>query len=451
MVHFVWKTLFTTMKGICAMKRSRFLMIPLLGYSVLTFLTPLGLADVVPGDVIDKTNWEKVQGLVPDSVLTWVKDGKIVLNVGELSYEPRDCFPPHVLEGSKKNAGRYALADDHWIVEAGTGKRADYIVGVPFPEIDPPDPKAGEKIMYNHKYVQYGLGNARGEAPVLFIGPNGYERAVDLEVLQTAMDGNPKCMGSANPDGLIKQQILVVRSPYDMAGMAVMTWRFRDPNKQDMCFGYAPAIRRVRRMSPANRSDSLFGSDLTNDDVSLYDGMLAAMEWRLVREQEALIPFMDVDPARIEQNGQGEWKTTDKIKPAIYGYEKEGWQGAPWAPVNWFWVKRPTYVIEMRPRDPYYNYGTQHLWFCPDARSPAYKIIHDRSGKYWKTLAKARMVGESEDKNMRLTIMGDTIYVDERSSHATLGPVASPKIIVTYFADMKLDCFSLAGFQKFCK
>jgi hypothetical protein len=305
--------------------------------------------------------------------------------------------------------------------------------------------------MYDHKYVQFGLGNVRAEAPILFVGPTGYERAVDLEFLQTAMDGNPKYVGMANPDGLVKQQILVVRNPYDMAGMAVMTWRFRDPNKQDTCFGYAPAIRRVRRMSPANRSDSLFGSDATNDDVGLYDGMIAAMEWRLVTTQEALIPFMDEDPAPIEQNGQGEWKTTDKIKPGIYGYEKAGWQGAPWAPLNWVWAKRLTYVFEMRPKDPYYNYGNQYLWFCPEAYSPAYKIIHDRSGKYWKTVFKARMVGESADKNMRATLMGDTIYVDERSNHATLGPVASPKITLTFFADLKLDWFTLAGFQKFCK
>lgn len=30
-------------------------------------------ADVAPGDVIDKTNWEKAQGLLPEPVLDWVK------------------------------------------------------------------------------------------------------------------------------------------------------------------------------------------------------------------------------------------------------------------------------------------------------------------------------------------------------------------------------------------
>jgi hypothetical protein len=78
-------------------------------------------------------------------------------------------------------------------------------------------------------------------------------------------------------------------------------------------------------------------------------------------------------------------------------------------------------------------------------------VIRDRSGKHWKTLIKGRMVGESADKSMRLTILGDTVYVDDRSGHATLGPVAPPEIEQIAFANLQLEIFSLAGFQKFCK
>jgi hypothetical protein len=410
-----------------------------------------GLADVAPGDVIDKTNWEKAQGLLPESILGWVKDGKIALDIGQLSYDPHQCFPDYFLKGFEKNAGKYALDNEHWIVEVETGKRSEHVVGVPYPEIDPADPKAGEKVMYNNKYAQYSLGAARGEALVLLIGGTGYERTVGWEFLQTAMDGTPQSAGQANPDGLVKHQIIVVRSPYDLAGMATMTWRFRDPNKQDAVFGYAPSIRRVRRMSPANRSDSLFGSDVANDDAALYDGKMAAMEWRLLRRQDALIPFSDEVPTPLELNARREWVTNDRIKPAVYGFEKEGWQGAPWAPTNWVWAKCTTYVIEMKPKDRYYNYGLQHIWVSAEAFSPAYKIINDRSGKYWKTLVKARLVAESTDKTLRATILGDTIYIDERANHATLGRVATPEIVTTYSADLRVNIFSLAGFQKFCK
>lgn len=433
------------------MKRSDRIRIPALVLSLVLFLTNPGLADVVPGDVIDKTNWEKVRGLVPESVMNWVTEGKIVLNIGELTYEPRDYWPPFVLEAEEKNPGKYALADDHWIVEAKTDRRAGCIIGLPFPEIDPADPKAGEKILYNKKYAEYTLCDLRAGGPLHFISPSGYERSVDLKALQTAMDGNPKCAERAGPHGLLNQQIFAVSKPYDLAGMAIMTWRFRDPVKQDIVFGYAPMIRRVRRMSPANRSDALFGSDMTNDDAGLYNGKMSAMEWKLLRKQEALLPFSYKDPGVLEQNKQGEWETAVKGRTLMYGYDKQGWQGAPWAPLDWVWVKRPTYVIEMKPKDRYYNYGIQHIWIGVAYPSPAYKIINDRSGQYWKTIFKARMAGESADGAMRLTYLGDTIAVDERSNHATISKGVGPKNIVTYLADLDFNVFSLAGFQKYCK
>ena len=36
-------------------------------------------ADVTSGDVIDKTNWEKADGLVPDNVLDWLKRGDFTM------------------------------------------------------------------------------------------------------------------------------------------------------------------------------------------------------------------------------------------------------------------------------------------------------------------------------------------------------------------------------------
>jgi hypothetical protein len=105
----------------------------------------------------------------------------------------------------------------------------------------------------------------------------------------------------------------------------------------------------------------------------------------------------------------------------------------------------------MRPRDPYYNYGIQHLWVCAEVYSPAYKVIHDRSGAYWKTIFKARAVCESANKEMRLTILGDSIAVDGRLNHASILRTADAKNIYTYFADIDTNYFSLAGFQKFCK
>ena len=60
-------------------------------------LVPAARADVAPGDVIDKTNWEKAQDLLPEPVLDWVKKGDFILNIHGLKYRPLDFFPPYQL------------------------------------------------------------------------------------------------------------------------------------------------------------------------------------------------------------------------------------------------------------------------------------------------------------------------------------------------------------------
>jgi hypothetical protein len=230
-----------------------------------------------------------------------------------------------------------------------------------------------------------------------------------------------------------------------------MTWRYFDPQKQDNTFAYVPAIRRVRRMSSGNRSDALFGSDLAVDDAGGYDGKVTAMEWKFLRKQEALVPFPSTVPGRLVEGEEGGWLTSENIEVMVYGYQKEGWQGAPWAPVNWLWVKMPVYVLEMKAKDPYYNYGIQHIWVNPETWGYVYKTIYDKAGKYWKTFMGQPRYFESDDEGFRLAYIGDQILIDERSKHATIITGPSPTDIWNFHAEMDADDFSLAGFQKFCK
>jgi hypothetical protein len=265
------------------------------------------------------------------------------------------------------------------------------------------------------------------------------------------MDGNPRSVARPNPDRVEKYQIFLVKSPFDIAGSAIMTWRYFAPQKEDNTFAYLPAIRRVRRMSPGNRSDTLFGSDMSVDDASCYDGKITAMEWKLLRRQEALLPFNFTNAGLLVKNEDEEWESSDRMKKFAYGYEKEGWQGAHWAPLDWIWVKQPVYVIEVRAKDPYYNYGPQELWVYEGNWLPHYKIINDRAGKYWKAVVQAMGFFESQDKEMKLTYAGEQFTIDERADHATLVSGPTPTDIWQYNVEMDEDDFSLAGFQKFCK
>jgi len=408
-------------------------------------------ADVSPGDVIDKSNWEKAEGLLPEPVLEWVKNGDFVLDIRALKYRVLDFFPPYQLEAFKTNAGMYELDADGGIVDAKTGKTPEHIVGIPFPVIAEDDPRLAEKLIQNNHYMTYMPGDLRFPFQGIWLNRSGFERETESVLLQMALDGYPGALEIPGPANIEKYVIMALKKPYDLAGSSIMTWRYRDPNKQDNSFAYSPMIRRVRRMSAANRSDALMGSDLAVDDANGYDGKVTAFTWKVIRKQEVLLPALDVEPVRIVQNNLGEWETTKNIKPVIYGYQKEGWQGAAWAPTNLCWVKRPVIVIEMTAKDRYYNYGAQHIWFDPELYGCAYKVIHDKAGDYWKTLFISAAACESEDKSMRFYTVSTQQMIDDRSGHSTVIEDCSPRNIWAHFAQMDINYFSLGGFQKFCK
>ena len=408
-------------------------------------------ADVSPGDVIDKTNWEKAEDLLPEPVLEWVKKGDFVLDVHALKYRPLDFFPPFLIEAFKANVGKYELDADGGIVYAETGKEPNNIIGIPFPVTAEDDPRRAEKLMQNNHYMQYMPGHLRFPFQGIWLNRSGYLRETESLLIQMALDGYPGALEINNPGRIEKYVIMALKKPFDLAGSSIMTWRYRDPKKEDNSFAYSPMIRRVRRMSAANRSDALMGSDLAIDDANGYDGKVTAFTWKILRKQEALIPILDVEPQRIVRNDFGEWETTKDIKPVIYGYQKEGWQGAAWAPTNLCWVKRPVYVIEMRAKDRYYNYGAQYIWFEAEIFGCAFKVIHDKAGDYWKTLFISAAALESDDKSMRFYTVSTQQMIDDRAKRSTVIEDCSPRNIWAHFAQMDINSFSLGGFQKFCK
>jgi len=152
------------------------------------------------------------------------------------------------------------------------------------------------------------------------------------------------------------------------------------------------------------------------------------------------------------QNENEEWWIPKDVKKLVLGYTKDAWQGAPWPETNLAWVKRPVYLIEGKPKDKYYNYGTQTMWVDMQKYSITYKVINDRSGKYWKTLVKPDSGLVSKDEKMKFVVISAHIMVDERTDHAsTITGFGDRRTVSQYNAQMDINDFSLAGFQGYCK
>jgi hypothetical protein len=79
-------------------------------------------------------------------------------------------------------------------------------------------------------------------------------------------------------------------------------------------------------------------------------------------------------------------------------------------------------------------------------------VIHDRAGKYWKTLVAADSVAVSEDNKAGVKLVSvSLVLIDKRTDHATVLEGASPRHKLVFGVDLDQADFTLAGFQKYCK
>jgi hypothetical protein len=109
------------------------------------------------------------------------------------------------------------------------------------------------------------------------------------------------------------------------------------------------------------------------------------------------------------------------------------------------------WVFEGKSKDPYYNYGTQHIWTDGKADTPYYKVVFDRAGKFWKFIMVINAGFETEDKTFRIIDFMDHIAIDAKRGHASYVKNFNPDTEFVWFANLDLNDFSLAGFQKYCK
>ena len=318
-----------------------------------------------PGMTLDASTAHLAKGMLPDEILAYYEKGEwknriAAWPVGIMKYEKE------FLDGVEQNRGNLDLDEQGGIIDKRTGEQPPYIIGFPFPDIDPANPKAGAKVYWNFLYQNYNVGNSRNVVDLTWVSPDGVDRVSGQEVYFFYYDAQKKkYVPEKNPQNLLQQFIATTQSPQDLYGTTALGWRFRDPGKRDNNWAYVPALRRIRALSPANRSDGFLGSDMSQDDGPFFDGKTEDFEWKLAGEAEML---RLADPNSLEgktdrrPHPKGGYRTVF-APPPFAGFEDPTWTGVPWAPVAPVLVKRKAWIIEATPKDRYYLYGKIQLYF----------------------------------------------------------------------------------------
>jgi hypothetical protein len=350
-------------------------------------IRPAVAEEVAPGlkvgDVLDAQNAALAKDLLPPPILKHYEKGEyknriVAYPVGTAKWEKS------FLEATEKNAGQLDVDDRGTIVYKGSGKQPDYYYGFPFPLIDEKDPKAGVKIVWNQFLAYWYGGSSFNRTLVPMFSRKGLDREITANGWFNFFDGVPPKYRQPNPSQLQSQFLGVSLKPADLQGTASLTWRYREPGKRDSVWAFVPALRRVRAVSPANRSDGYLGSDLSGDDGFFFDGKPEDFEWKLVGKRDAL---RIVDPNAVSGNVPvppvpgGGWVVLTDLNPPTAGYWMKGWTGVPWAPTDAALAKRPMWVIEAIPRDKYYLYGRLELWIDAETWDGAWNLKYSWSGE----------------------------------------------------------------------
>jgi hypothetical protein len=402
---------------------------PLLFCVVVLTTRPVRAEPPGPGGVLDASNATTAAELLPPEVVARYQAGEYRNAVAAWSSAPP--FAPSFVAASADNARKLAVSERGTILEGPGGPRATGLYGLPF-RVDAADPLAGVKAIWNAYYSLWRVASTEDVLALDWVGRAGLERQAVLEAHTLYYEGVPSALApKENPLDLAAQQRAIVTTPADLNGTASLVWRFRDPEKEDEAWTYVPALRRVRKISPTNRSDGFLGSDLSQDDGSFFDGKPEAFEWKLVGEREG---FVLADPAslagRVVRTALPKGGYAEEWSPGqkVVGYQDKEWKGVAWAPVEPVLVRRKLWVVAARARDPYYLFHRIEIALDQETFQGVWSRKYDGQGALLRSLQFLVYAAQPtpEGEPMPASSMGYIGAVNVKSNRATIAGTAPP-------------------------
>lgn len=378
----------------------------------------------ITGKVIDKANCQEYKDLlIPMQLKAIEKDGWILkLATLDFDYKLDDKF----IAGSKKNAGKFAVHDG-WIVEKNTTNRVPFIFGHPFPEINPKDPDAGEKVMWNFKYLFYRKGTSTGIGSNVSINERGLEYDTGGGEIQFFTQGRYDGPVAKNPDNVLAGALGWKTYPMASRGGAGLTFEYND-ERPNASWVYSPLSRRIMRWGAGDRSAPLPAGDLWQDSQELWRGKNVTFNWKLIGERTILAGFAKTTKSKATLNSDG--SISFLPSPVKYGYEVQGWGGAPWVAIDVLYVPRKVWIIEGMPKDPYYNYGRHHFYVDQQTYEIWLQEVEDRAGNPWLWQYRNHEYFEaSNGMNNIGTTQGNGI-IDVKARHSTISGDATEAITI---------------------
>ena len=291
--------------------------------------------------------------------------------------------PAHrTIRATEKYAGAATLGPDRTL--------ENYHAGRPFTTIDPNDPDAGVKVVWNHIYGQprgdqFGLRGG-SVAPnfvyTLIEGQSGLERIQEWQFSRFHMRGRTEGEPTLGDGSILDKSVLFAVSPQDIKGLGTFTIRYHTPQLNDT-WAYVRSVRRVRRLSGGAWVDPVGGTDQLQDDIWWNSHPAWYSEIKLVGKGWVMHP---TESAKwLPEDQRAAWQPGKPTVPEQFPrlvFHKPYWN------VDDVWMPRAVYIVEGIPPG-FHPYGRRVVYM--DVENDNYLIsdIYDKRNEYWKSFTVA--------------------------------------------------------------
>lgn len=324
-----------------------------------------------PGLVVDRTNVHLYDDHMSPA-LKWCVDRGVKLRVGE--YKPTP-MPPPLKEATEKYSAQVELSEDNTHL-------LNHVAGIPFPGVDATDPRAGTKLVFNFETAVAldDLDLRNFDCDTGAVGRDGGSVRVEKHFLidhirrlyfvgRLEVEPLPEM---PNKDKVrYKEALYPLIEPFDLKGVGFTLNRYLKTERHDDTWLYLPTLRRVRRLSSAQRSDALFGQDTDMDSYAGYAGKPGWFNWRLVGEKTVLGTFHA------------------KHLPVVWGEPSGDFMHAD------MWEPRKVWIVEGTPKLPQYAYSKRVLFIDKESLLITYSDMYDQAGELWKMWLNEYKLGRS--------------------------------------------------------
>lgn len=364
---------------------ARLMMMPMLATALIADGARTALA-LEAGTTVSASSWQQATPFLPEEILSKIRDGDFAVTVA-----PTTAYPMRPVYAAATRAGRNAVA------LGSAGELEHYVAGQPFPDVDPADPRAGEKIAWNVRYRD--TGTTIQEWLTIDI-MDGDRRQRSMDAYYAIAWGMHRAEGEqANiwqGDRMLYKELTRVLAPLDLRDTTMLKHRPDRDADEDVDWMYTKESRRVRRVL-SRHDEQAMGSELLSEDFWGFSGYLRAYDWKLVGEQDVLVPTGGSSIA-VTYGGRNGWYPVDP------------------------WEVRKAWVIEAVSRDPKHPYGRRRIYVDRETSWILGVIIFDRGGQHLKTMLEVYVAPRHSPENAEAGVpllVGESI-VNYQKSRATL-------------------------------